>query len=201
MLNLDITSQEKKEREAQVQAANVTQSTETNLALLLHEKWLNKILNEGKTWEIRGRNTNIRGKIYLAFKDHIYGETTIIDSFPVTRQQLQDNIDKHHVDDLSIIKYKTPHIWKLQNSIKYQQRLKLPRKCGQVVWVKVDFNSCLQIDTQEITEHEPDLSKRLTDIEWNELHDTNLFACCNKKVGGLSVYCDTCDGEWHIYIV
>ena len=45
----------------------------------------------------------------------------------------------------------------------------------------------------------PDLSHKLTDIEWKKLIDSNSYSCCNKKVGGTSVMCDDCDGEWHIY--
>ena len=111
------------------------------LALLLHERWLKRILNYGKSWEIRGKDTHVRGKIYLAFKNHIYGHTHIIDSFPITKAELQSSIHRHHVDDLSIVEYKTPYIWMLKDSEKYQKPIKFKRKPGQVVWCKVDMDA------------------------------------------------------------
>ena len=35
---------------------------------------MNAILNDGKTWEIRARGTNIRGTIYLAVKTRFMGK-------------------------------------------------------------------------------------------------------------------------------
>jgi len=109
------------------------------LALLLHQRWLIRILNYGKTWEIRGRDTQVRGKIYLAYKNYIYGHTHIIDSFPITKEELQSSIHRHHVEDLSIVDYKTPHIWMLKDSVKYPRPILFNRKPGQVVWCKVDM--------------------------------------------------------------
>eukprot|EP01083_Nonionella_stella_P022619 62555_1 len=182
-------------------ASTVSPSSET-LALLLHMKWLNRILSHGKTWEIRGRDTKIRGKIFLAFKNHIYGETHVVDSFPITMQELQDSTHRHHVEDLTIVKYKTPHVWMLQNTKRYPKRIQFTRKPGQVVWCKVNTNITESIQNNKdhvIVEHNIDLSQRLTETQWNSVEDSLDHSCCNKKVGGISVLCDDCDSSWHIY--
>ena len=277
----EASDNEMDEQESTVQSANINDSdVHGKLALLMHEKWLKRILYYGKSWEIRGRNTHIRGKIYLAFKDHIYGETQITDCFPITKEELKANFNLHHVEDLSIVTYKTPHIWMLDNTKRYNKPIKFPRKKGQIVFCSVNMdnlrgNEIIEtvvntnktkralpkskspkskkpskrrkiakankspskatpkikktpkksktvsrtqvneskattkkdvdlkgfIDPEDgaLTTIEPDLSKALTDKQWEQLIDTDIFSCCNKKVGGSAVMCDECDGEWHIY--
>ena len=70
--------------------------------LIIKEKWLNKIFNQEKTWEIRGNNTTIRGKIYLiqSGTKHIYGECELIDCIKLTLQNYQTNTDKHCITSL-----------------------------------------------------------------------------------------------------
>ena len=58
-------------------AANRNVDNRGKLALLLHERWLQRILHYGKTWEIRGRYTKVCDKIYLARINKIYGETLL----------------------------------------------------------------------------------------------------------------------------
>ncbi len=110
---------------------------ENSLVLLLKKKWLDAILENNKTWEIRGRNTNIRGKIYLGRKDKIYGETFIVKSFNVDINELKRNSNLHRIENLSSIKYNTPFVWELENTKKYKNPIKFCRKKGQIVWCKL----------------------------------------------------------------
>ena len=131
-----------------------------HLALLMHEKWLNRILDYGKSWEIRGRNTHIRGKIYLARKNCIYGETHIVDSFPITKEELAANFNLHHVDDLSIVKYKTPHIWMLEDTERYKTPIIFPRKTGQIIFCKVNMNNLQGNEISADPEDSPEEKKK-----------------------------------------
>ena len=50
--------------------------------------WAYLILHNKKPWEIRGTNTKIRGRIGIIAKSSgkIYGEVTLVNSFPLTRE-------------------------------------------------------------------------------------------------------------------
>eukprot|EP01083_Nonionella_stella_P129489 392919_1 len=112
-------------------------------ALLLEQKWLREIINGSKTWELRSCNTRIKGKVFLAHKDMIYGETYIIDSFQIDKRELvlPENIHKHHVlhplRNDKIIAWTKVYVWVLANTKEYQDPIQFTRKQGQQVWCKI----------------------------------------------------------------
>lgn len=122
-----------------VSMAVVTIALFDSRALLFEMEWLCRILDHGKKWEIRGGNCLIRGKVYLANSCFIYGHAFIVDSFPITKAELKESIHHHHVNDLSIVEYKTPHVWLLEDTQKYKKRRKFRRKPGQVTWCKFNI--------------------------------------------------------------
>ena len=118
--------------------------------LIIHEKWLRKILNGIKTWEIRGSRTAKRGEIGLIQKGSgkIFGTCKLIDVLgPLTKQDLKANLDKHQIPEGELIdviaRYKKPYAWvinlvrRLETPIPYEH----PR--GAVRWVNVDNPSPL----------------------------------------------------------
>lgn len=110
-------------------------------ALLMKKEWLNKILSDGKIWEIRGSNTRIRGKIFLAFKNHIYGEAVITQSIETNKEELEtlENKQKHQINDSALYtKYKKIYRWVLSDVKKYLSPIEFPRKKGQVIWCVID---------------------------------------------------------------
>ena len=131
--------------------ANKLPSERGTSALLMEEHWLGRLLQYGKTWEVRGRNCLIRGKIYLARKSKIYGETQIVDAFPVTMAELDEPSAraKHHIADLTIITYKTPFVWQFAETRRYMRPVNFTRKKGQIVFCSVDFE-ILRGDTIEV---------------------------------------------------
>ena len=76
---------------------------EISTALAIKPYWGNKILDGDKTIELRGKNTKKRGHIALAFSGTglLHGTVKIVDSYPVDRQWLENNRDKHAVHDLA----------------------------------------------------------------------------------------------------
>ena len=114
--------------------------------LLVQKYWLDKILSGEKTWEIRSSNTRVRGKILLGYKNHIYGETNLVNSFKISKEGLglAENLSKHCIEgpvDHPIVKhYKAAHVWELSGTVRYSTPIEFTRKRGQVVW-------CLRRDT------------------------------------------------------
>ena len=70
--------------------------------LIIKEKWLNKIFEGVKIWEIRGCSTKIRDKIYLiqSGTKHILGECELIDCIKIDLEEYQLNTDKHKIETI-----------------------------------------------------------------------------------------------------
>eukprot|EP01084_Bolivina_argentea_P237607 399294_1 len=120
--------QHNKQRSQQQEKINV---------LLLPERNLRLILNHGQLYVVYGKNTRIRGKILLAFRNYIYGETNIIDSFlqPETRNR------GRNAENINTARHRKHYIWILSNTRKYSVPIKFTRKPGQVIWATVNIKS------------------------------------------------------------
>ena len=112
--------------------------------LIIHEQWLNKILNGEKTWEIRGSRTSKRGEIALIQKGSgkIFGTCKLTDVIgPLTKQDLEVNIDKHKIPstELSDIldRYTNPYAWIIYDVKKLNPPVRYDHPMGAVRWVKV----------------------------------------------------------------
>lgn len=109
--------------------------------LIIKEKWLNKIFSGKKTWEIRGSNTKIRGKIYLiqSGTKHIYGECDIIAVKKLTLEDYQINIDKHCIKQgIEQLPYKNTYTWIISNVKRYENPKPYKHPIGAVIWVNID---------------------------------------------------------------
>ena len=112
--------------------------------LKIKEKWLNLILLGDKTWEIRGNNCNIRGRIGLVQcgSSMVYGEINMIGAIPLDRNTFINNRDKHHVDiswEELLERYKTPYAWIMEDVESYKEPKKFKNLQGSVKWVNIDF--------------------------------------------------------------
>ena len=105
--------------------------------LLLKKNWLDLILSGEKTWEIRHCNTSKRGLVGLGCKRHVYGHVEITDSFPADMDNFDTHFEKHQVLK-RWVEYTKPHVWVMQNPVKFEEPLDLHRRQGQVVWVDAD---------------------------------------------------------------
>lgn len=109
-------------------------------ALIIKQKWLDLIFCGAKTWEIRGSNTKIRGKIGLIESGSglIVGECEIVDSYILSPQLFMANFHKHGVDlRKDNLKYKTPYAWALRNANRYDKPIPYNHPQGAVIWVKI----------------------------------------------------------------
>jgi len=113
-------------------------------ALIIHEHWLNKILNREKTWEIRGSRTSKRGEIALIQKGSgkIFGTGKLTDVIgPLTLGDLRSNIDKHQIlsNELSnvLARYIKPYAWVLNDVRQFDTPVAYTHPKGAVIWVKL----------------------------------------------------------------
>lgn len=115
-------------------------------ALIVKKKWLDLILSGEKTWEIRGHNTKIRGRIGLVEYGSglVVGQCEIIDSFPANAKNgyveglTHNAVHKHGIMDWkSTVKYNNPHVWVIKNAKRYKRPCPYVHPKGAVIWVKI----------------------------------------------------------------
>lgn len=122
-------------------------------ALLLKPFWSNEILNNNKTWEIRSRRTNVRGRIGVIASgtSKIYGECELVDCIPLTKELYDNNFNKHHIscsyEELPE-NYKKGYIWVIKENSQqlYKEPMAYIHPQGAVIWV--NFNKST-IKTEE----------------------------------------------------
>lgn len=108
--------------------------------LIIKSKWCDLILNGLKDIELRGSNTNIRGKIYLikSGTKQIYGTIELIDSFKLSDSDYYALKNRHRVEvSRKDIKYKNLYGWILKNPIKFTTPIPYKHKQGCVIWVNI----------------------------------------------------------------
>ena len=114
---------------------------ETNRGLLVLDGWAKMILSGEKTWEIRNRNTKLRGTIGIIVKGTgcIYGEVGLVDSFPLTEELFNNNVPKHRilVPDYSYLPDSYNTVWVLKNPVLYDKPVPYQHPRGAQVWVKL----------------------------------------------------------------
>lgn len=111
--------------------------------LIIKEEWGRLILDGKKTWELRGSNTNKRGKIALAFSktSKIFGYVELVDSISMTKELFDKNKAKHQSDGTykSLCdRYKNPHAWIVKNPVWLKNPKPYVHPYGAVIWVKQD---------------------------------------------------------------
>lgn len=106
--------------------------------LIVKEHWANMILDSKKTWEIRGRNTLVRGRIGLAISGtgKVFGTVNVIDSKPIGLVDALENMDKHRLSaDGAAFLYAQPHAWVLEKAERFREPIPYTHRRGAVVWV------------------------------------------------------------------
>lgn len=107
--------------------------------LIIREPWIDLILNNDKTWEIRGFNTKIRGEIALikSGTSKVFGTINLVDSIFINKDILKSNINKHRIIDTDDIKYKTIYAWILSKPNRFKEPIPYKHPLGAVVWVNL----------------------------------------------------------------
>lgn len=111
--------------------------------LIIKSPWIEYILSGGKTWEIRGSNTKIRGKVYLikSGSGYIYGTAEIIDCIELSLEQYQSAYNMHRLplEFLDQLPYRHTYAWVLKNAKLLSKPLKYKHPQGAVIWVNIEY--------------------------------------------------------------
>lgn len=136
--------------------------------LIIRQPWIGQILNGSKTWEIRGSNTNKRGRIALIQsrsgpKDNnsgkIIGTCDLVDvKGPLNVEQLTspENVKKQYFTEMQrqlLVKngspYKKTYAYVLKNPKAFSNPIPYKHPCGAVIWVKLGEEIQKQIEKEE----------------------------------------------------
>lgn len=113
-------------------------------ALIVKPYWADLIVSGDKTWEIRSRYTDIRGKIGIIASSTktIVGECEIVNCVKLTKELYDNNFAKHHITcsyDKLPDNYKNGYAWviKPDSACKYDNPKPYKHPKGAVIWVKL----------------------------------------------------------------
>lgn len=107
--------------------------------LIIKKPWIDMILDGTKTWEIRGTNTNIRGKIALieSGTGQIKGTAILSNSFPLTIEARLNGSSKHQIPQDTDIQYKQPYVWEMSSPNRLTTPIPYKHPQGAVIWVNL----------------------------------------------------------------
>lgn len=109
--------------------------------LIIEERWLTPILRRKKDWELRSRNTKIRGKIALIQKGSglIVGTANLSDSVLRSLTYLSLHKHRHQCDRAELVKYSHGkgklHTWVLKGVKRLKTPVPYTHPQGAVIWV------------------------------------------------------------------
>ena len=110
-------------------------------ALIVRAEWLDLILQGVKSWEMRSKHTNVRGRIGLieAGSGCVVGTACLTDSIgPLSSDEWRANVHRHKVPyrGCEQLSAKWSYAWVLQGTERFETPIKYEHPRGAVVWVK-----------------------------------------------------------------
>ena len=116
------------------------------LGLIVREPWAGMLVDGVKTWEIRSRDTHVRGRIGLirGGSGLVIGSTILIKTFRVTRERLLANRAKHRMSESEVAalfrpgsNYRTPWAWEMASPRRFAVPRPYRHHDGAVIWVRL----------------------------------------------------------------
>lgn len=112
--------------------------------LIVKSPWIEKILSGEKTWEIRGRKTNIRGTVALikSGTGMIYGTVDVLDCKELTIEEYRDKQEFHRIphDMFPSLPYPKTYAWIFSNPVIFDNPKPYAHPQGAVIWVNLPDN-------------------------------------------------------------
>ncbi|WP_017154560.1 ASCH domain-containing protein [Bacillus bingmayongensis] len=109
--------------------------------LIIKSPYIEKILQGEKTWEIRGTNTNIRGRIALikSGSGTVLGTVELVASRKLTLHEYQTSEEFHCIsrEDCFNPRYKNIYAWVLRNPVTFSAPRPYKHPQGAVIWVNL----------------------------------------------------------------
>jgi hypothetical protein len=113
--------------------------------LIIKSPWIELILAGSKTWEIRGSNTNIRGKIALikSGTGMVFGTIDLVNSKKLDLHEYQQSEQYHRIpkSECLVAPYKNTHAWIFKNPILFKIPVPYQHPMGAVIWVNLPESS------------------------------------------------------------
>ena len=109
--------------------------------LIIREPWISLILSRKKTWELRSRDTRVRGRIALIRKGSgtVVGVAELVGTLPkLSRSSLISNVKKHRTSRREFhgdLKYTTA--WILRRAVRLHKPAAYLHPAGAVIWVNL----------------------------------------------------------------
>lgn len=109
-----------------------------NKGLIIKSRWLDKIFNHGKRWEMRSTRTNNGGLIGLIESGSgcIVGEAMLAGCHEVSESVARESFHYHQVEDLELLN-KWRFAWRLCNVKKYDKPIPYKHPQGALIWVNL----------------------------------------------------------------
>ncbi|MBN8191206.1 ASCH domain-containing protein [Bacillus sp. NTK074B] len=109
--------------------------------LIIRAPWIDYILKGEKTWEIRGSNTAVRGRVGLikSGTGTVVGTVEIKDSIELTLEDYRENSIRHGANgkDVVSLPYKKTYAWVLDQPTLFDEPFPYKHPMGAVIWVNL----------------------------------------------------------------
>ena len=109
-------------------------------ALVVKKRWLDKILDGEKDWEIRSSRTRHRGWVFFAQSKatgQLLGRARLVDCFELSADTFEAHAHRHCVAAWSSVTYKRAFAWVLEQAERFEKPFAYAHRPGAVVWVNV----------------------------------------------------------------
>lgn len=110
--------------------------------LIIDEPWVSMIVAGKKTWEMRSRNTAVRGRIALIRKGSkaVVGVADLVGTLPgLSQSDLKAGVAKHQVPESEIDEqFKHNTAWVLERTRPLRHPVTYQHPTGAVIWVNLD---------------------------------------------------------------
>lgn len=120
--------------------------------LVIDEPWVSLISSGTKTWEMRSRNTLVRGRIALIRKGSktIVGVANLVATLPkLSRSDLRSAVAKHRVPADEIGEdFKHSTAWVLERARSLHDPVSYRHPPGAVIWVNLDSEVAAMVERQ-----------------------------------------------------
>ncbi|MHB1681529.1 MAG: ASCH domain-containing protein [Bacilli bacterium] len=117
--------------------------------LIIRAPWIHLILSGQKTWEIRGANTRIRGRIALiqSGTGQVYGTVDLVDCAALDWSAFRNHIAQHRVAEVQSLPYPKTFAWIMAHPVRLDKPVAYQHPQGAVLWV----NGALDDDAPQIS--------------------------------------------------
>ena len=103
--------------------------------LLIHPKWIDEILHNGKRVELRSRPVKIRGPIGIGWHGKLYGTAELSDCISIDDEWKRKNVHLHKVTDFQVTA-KYDYGWVLGKVVALDSHVTFCQPNGCQMWVK-----------------------------------------------------------------